>query len=389
MPIITSILDNDLYKFTMQKAVLGYKPGVPVRYVFSNRRPEGKFNASFMAALQEEIHEMRNLRLTDDEAFWLENMVPYLGQQYVAYLRNYRYQPSEVTIALTENNELDLEINGPWGRTILWEVPLMALISELYFRHCDTNWTEDGQREKAAQKADWLKGITFSDFGTRRRRSYHNQRLVVETMLEHARSFVGTSNVHFSYLFGLKPKGTMAHEWIMGISALESLRHANYHALKIWSDVFGGNLGIALTDTFGTDVFFQDFDPYLSRLFDGVRHDSGNPIKFGHKTIEHYQSLQIPPKTKSIIFSDGLDCSGVVSIYDALREFIGVAFGIGTHFTNDYQGSPALNMVIKMWSCNGVPVVKLSDVPTKQIGERDALRVARWTFFGTPLDSAV
>lgn len=387
MAVIASVLDNDLYKFSMQKAVLAYKQGVPVRYVFSNRRPEGRFTEAFGKALAMELLELEKLRLTDGEAEWLLKTAPFLGKEYITFLQQYRFDPNEVCFAIRDG-ELQLEINGSWERTILWEVPLMALISELFFQHCDPEWSMVGQLEQAKQKAGWLQNIPFADFGTRRRRSYRVQLEVIAALQEHSNSLVGTSNVHFARRFGLKPIGTMAHEWIMGISALESLRHANYYALKIWSKVFNGNLGIALTDTFGTDAFFEDFDPYLSRLFDGVRHDSGNPITFAHKAIEHYNRHRIDPRTKTIIFSDGLKCDNVVSIYDEFKDKINVSFGIGTHLTNDFT-SPALNMVIKMWSCGGVPVVKLSDVPTKQIGKRDALRVANWTFFGTPLDKEV
>lgn len=386
MSIIQSILDNDLYKFTMGKAVLSYRQNVPVRYVFSNRRPEGKFNQNFFTAFQKELEAMQQLALTKDEAEWLYKRHPFLGKQYIEWLMNYRFDPSEVT-AKVENGELELEINGPWERTIYWEVPLMSLISELFFEHCENNWSSFGYEERTKEKGEALFGIPYADFGTRRRRSFDIQDLVVRTFKNHGgNTFVGTSNVHLAHKYDLKAIGTMAHEWIMGISALEGLRHANRHALKIWSKVFNGDLGIALTDTFGTAAFWEDFDPYLSRLFDGVRHDSGNPIEFAEATIKHYKDNRIDPNTKTIVFSDGLDVKTALELWKELEGKIRRSFGIGTHFTNDIPGSKALNMVIKMWSCNGVPVVKLSDVPTKQIGDKDALRVANWTFLGRSLD---
>lgn len=389
MPIIKSLLDNDMYKFTMQAAVLKYRQHVPVKYVFSNRRPEGKFNEAFMKALGYELEAMFQLAATHDELSWFQHTCPFLTDQYIEYLRNYRYNPSEINAKLV-NGDLQLEINGPWDRTILWEVPLMAVISELFFTHCETNWDHDEivQANALIGKAEQLKECTLADFGTRRRRMYDTQDLVVRTLKQYHPKFVGTSNVHLAHKHGTKPIGTMAHEWIMGISALESLRYANRHALNIWSKVFRGDLGIALTDTFGTDAFFEDFDRYLSKLFDGVRHDSGDPLVFARKTISHYKKLGIDPMTKTIVFSDGLDVNKALEIYAALTGQIRMSFGIGTHLTNDYAGSKALNMVIKLWECNGIPVVKLSDVATKQIGNTDALRVANWTFFNRPLDSA-
>ncbi len=389
MPIIKSLLDNDMYKFTMQAAVLKYRQHVPVKYVFSNRRPEGKFNEAFMQAFRYELDAMSHLAATHDELSWFQRTCPFLTDQYVEYLRNYRYNPSEISAKLV-NGDLQLEINGPWDRTILWEVPLMAVISELFFTHCDTNWEHDevAQANALIGKAERLKECTLADFGTRRRRSYDMQDLVVRTLKQHHPKFVGTSNVHLAHKHGTKPIGTMAHEWIMGISALESLRYANRHALNIWSKVFRGDLGIALTDTFGTDAFFEDFDRYLSKLFDGVRHDSGDPLVFARKAISHYKKLGIDPMTKTIVFSDGLNVDTALEIYAALTGQIRMSFGIGTHLTNDYAGSKALNMVIKLWECNGIPVVKLSDVATKQIGNDDALRVANWTFFNRPLDAA-
>lgn len=387
MGAVRSILDNDLYKFTMQKAVLSYRQRVPVRYVFSNRRPEGRFNAAFGELFAVELDALRELRLTGDERNWLRAAVPWLDEEYIEYLSNYRFDPREVRWRI-EHGELLLEINGPWERTILWEVPLMAVISEVFFRTCDINWSfdEQSQARLIKSKAERLAGTCFADFGTRRRRNFETQDLVVRHLTA-MDGFRGTSNVHLAHKHGVAAMGTMAHEWIMGISALEGLRHANRHAFRIWSDVYHGNLGIALTDTFGTAAFFEDFDGYLARLFDGVRHDSGDPIEFAESVIAHYKKLGVKPLTRTIVFSDALDVELARRIWSAVQGRIQASFGIGTNFTNDYQGSRALNMVIKMWSCGGVPVVKLSDAPTKAIGDRDALRVARWTFFQTPLDA--
>lgn len=390
--IVQSILDTDFYKLTMQAAVLEYmrRRGQPItaKYTFIDRRPEGKFNQKFADALTHELKDMESLRLGSDEADWLMQTVPFLGTSYIEWLRNYRFNKDEVSFAI-EDGKLRLTVEETlWGRNILWEVPLMATISELYFRHCDTNWSMENQGKLMEHKSAMLGDIPFADFGTRRRRTYGVQDMLVQVFKDRNRRFVGTSNVHLAMKHGVKPIGTQAHEWYMAISALEGLRRANYYGMKIWSEIFGGRLGIALTDTFGTDAFFQDFDVYFARLFDGVRHDSGDPFAFAEKTIAAYEALGISPKTRTIVFSDNLNCELVVRLYKALCERINVSFGIGTHFTNHFLGSKALNMVIKLILCNGIPVVKLGDDAMKQLGERDALRVANWTFRGIPLDAA-
>ncbi|MFM7131132.1 MAG: nicotinate phosphoribosyltransferase, partial [bacterium] len=280
MPIIRSILDNDLYKFSMQKAVLAYRQRVPVAYVFVNRRPEGKFNSSFAKALADELDAMRWLTLEKCQMAWLTKNLPWLGDDYLEYLNNFRFDPADLQWNV-DSGELHLTIEGSWERTILWEVPLMALISELFFRHCETDWVFDeaAQRSRLLEKRKTLQACQFSDFGTRRRRSFESQDLVVSE-LHQCPSFLGTSNVHLAHKYSTNAIGTMAHEWIMGISAMEGLRHANRHALQIWQKVYQGRLGTALTDTFGTPAFFSDFDSSLARVYDGVRHDSGDPIAF-------------------------------------------------------------------------------------------------------------
>lgn len=387
--IIQSLLDTDLYKLSMQNAVLKHRQNVPVEYVFNNRRPEAKFNDDFANAFQYHLDEMRGLRMNLDQLHWFRSELSWLGEDYIQYLMNYRFDPSEVQWRVVDQ-ELQLRIRGLWERTILWEVPLMALISELYFRHCDKVWLFDSQEQidKLNAKGTALNGLNFTDFGTRRRRSYNTQDLVVNLLREYP-MFTGTSNVHLAHKYSIKPLGTMAHEWIMGISALEGLRHANRHAMRIWQEVYKGNLGTALTDTFGSDVFFADFDGSLARLFDGVRHDSGCPFEYTDKVIRHYKSLRIDPTTKTIIFSDGLNVETAVAIAKHIGNRIRFSFGIGTNFTNDFGDSKPLNMVIKLSKCNDVCVVKLSDTPSKSIGDSDALRVARWTFNNTPLDSWV
>lgn len=387
MPVIDSILDTDLYKLTMQKAVVQAYAGVAVTYEFVDRDPSARFDGGFHARLRREVDAMADLALGRDEQAWLEANCPYLGPAYIGYLKGYRFDPSEVETEVVDGR-LRMAIRGPWERAILWEVPLLAIVSELAFEGSPTPAEAEGFRAaqvaRFREKADALAGVQFADFGTRRRRSRQVQGWCVGAMAGRP-GFVGTSNVMMAMRHGTRPIGTMAHEWIMGVAALEGLRHANRHALRAWAGVYGGRLGIALTDTYGTEAFWRDFNPFLARLYDGVRQDSGDPIAFGERAILAYQALGIDPMSRWLVFSDGLDVGRVLEIADRFRARARVSFGIGTNFTNDVPGSKALNIVIKMRTCDKIPVVKLSDVPSKAIGDPEALRVARWTHFGTPL----
>jgi len=397
-----SVLDTDLYKLTMQQAVLDLYPDTQVEYRFTNRRLSNTFNVQFYDALRTEVKRMSEFVYagkSESEISRLSDMCPFLKPHYLHYLNNYRFDPDQLDITL-EDGQLDIKIAGYWHSTILWEVPLMSLISELYFIHCDTDWTHQGQIERARVKGQRLisAGCYFGDFGTRRRRSWQTQKIFVKEMTRlpvRPGRFIGTSNVQLAIENDVKALGTMAHEWIMAISVLEGMRHANRHALQAWQKVYRGNLGIALTDTYGSKAFFDDFDSSLARQFDGVRHDSGSPFKFIDEVYDHYEGLRIPPESKSIVFSDGLDvdtainlrkCCWYADVGRVATVRIKPSFGIGTHFTNDFDGSDALNMVIKLWSVNGIPVVKLSDDPGKTQGREDAVRVAKWIFDGVGLD---
>jgi len=401
--MIASIIDTDLYKLTMQQAVLEKYPDVQTVHEFTSRR-SAPVNEEFVSELRRQIDSMGDLKLAQYERNYLQDACPFFKRNYLEYLQNYQFKPDQVSLIWDSSKELNLQnlrmpIAGPWHETILWEVPLMAAISETYFLTVDKKWNYFGQEEKINRKGSALSiaGCTFADFGTRRRRSFRSQETVVkELATRQYKGFVGTSNVLLAMRYGVKPIGTMAHEWIMGVSALESLQRANYYALNIWNDVYHGDLGIALPDTFGTAAFFADFDGVLARLFDGIRHDSGCPFDFTDKVVAHYKKLGIDPRTKTIVFSDGLDVKLSIELNNYCTEIgIKCSFGIGTHLTNDYENSPALNMVIKLRSVAralGLPftqVVKLSEVITKATGDADALRVAKWIYFGIPLDAKV
>jgi len=372
----------------MQKAVLDLYPNTPVEYTFFDRNPDTKFNNSaFFDMLLSELRKMADLRLSEDEADWLARTCPFLTPQYIEYLKNYRFDPNEVHIRI-QDGRLVLGIQGLWHSTILWEVPLMALISECYFKTVDTDWEQPGWHleydDRMMTKARAMEQLTWAEFGTRRRRHLEAQAIAVAAGTR-SQGFVGTSNVMLARQTHTKPKGTMAHEWFQGISALEGLRHANRFALDAWTQVYKGDLGIALTDTYGSEAFWADFTLQHAKLFDGVRHDSGCPFRFMTRAIREYEKRGIDPKSKTILFSDGLNVDKALDIEAKAAGRIKVAFGIGTHLTNDFEDSPALNMVIKLTKCNGIPVVKLSDDQGKEIGDSDAIKVAKWTHYRQPL----
>lgn len=397
--MICSILDNDLYKLTMQMAVLELFPKASAEYRFTNRGDQ-RFTEEFVEELERIIKEdIPRLRLTADEYEWLSEKCPYFKPSYLEYLRNYRFDPGEVTVALTEDKNLDLSVKGPWHSSILWEIILMATISELYFDTIENEWKNEKDsywqllREYEKLMVNIARELesnscSFSEFGTRRRRSFELQDLVVRK-LHKCKTFSGTSNVFLARKYNVKPTGTIGHEWIMGNSALVGLRNANLFALENWTDVYKGNLAIALSDTFGSEPFFRNFNLKLSKLYDGVRHDSGDAFVFAERVIAHYEKMGINPMTKVIIFSDSLSAADAVHIKKAFQERINCIFGIGTSLTNNscfFRSSPPLNMVIKLHSIDGISVVKLSDDDGKETGDKDAIRVANYIFGRKGLD---
>lgn len=383
--IVKSLLDTDLYKLTMQWAVLALHPNAMAKYSFFNRRKENKFTSEFVDALLEQMNLMKQLSLSHAERKFLITTCPFLPPSYIEYLTNYRYDPEEVSVDCDVDGNLSIDIAGPWHRTILWEVPLMAMISELYFQHIekDWKWNKVDQLQRALDKRGNLEkgNCYYAEFGTRRRRSFSSQQTAVGAQLG-SNNFIGTSNVFLAMEFGVRAIGTMAHEWMQGISALVGLRHANLFGMNAWSKVYRSNLGIVLPDTFGSDAFFGDFDLYHAKLWDGLRHDSGCPFGFKDRSVSHYQNLDIDPLSKTIVFSDGLNDEKACEIQSSCNGEIKNSFGIGTFFSNDFPDSYALNMVIKLVEMDKIPVVKLSNDIGKQIGHPDALAVANWTFRG-------
>jgi nicotinate phosphoribosyltransferase len=367
----------------MQQAVAKLFPKAKARYKFINRGKD-LFLPGFVEALRHSVNAMATLQLTKEEKKFLLATCPYLEPVYLDFLEGYRYDPSEVNIKV-ENGVLSIDVEGYWYRAILWEVPLLSLVSELYYQLQNLQRVSDDSvvaiTKEKIEKYNAL-GVTVAEFGTRRRHSYKVHRLVVQALKQYGdKSFVGTSNVHMAMLNQTKPIGTHAHEWFMFHAARYGYKMTNVLALEHWVEVYRGDLGIALSDTYTSDVFFEQFDKKFAKLFDGVRHDSGDPLAFADKTIQHYQKMGIDPLAKTIIFSDALNYEKVARIAAYCKEKIGISFGIGTNLTNDVGLKP-LNIVIKLIEAfpeggPWIPVVKLSDEKGKYTGEKEMIQLAK------------
>ena len=379
--MIQSILDNDLYKFSMQQAVHMLYPRAQAQYEFINRGLT-PFPDGFALKVKAEIEKMVDLKLSPTQKTFLETKCYFLTPVYLDYLESYRYDPGEVMIKQNKN-VLILKITGPWYRTILWEVPLMAIISETFFKMTHQKpVSEQKRRSVNLNKARVLgdNAVKFADFGTRRRFSAKNHKLLIQDLLSYENhTLIGTSNVHFAHQFNITPIGTLAHEWFMFHAVLHGYQMANPSAQDAWVKVFHGDLGIALTDTYTTDVFLSTFDTFDAKLFDGIRQDSGDPFLFTDKIIKHYERLHIDPSTKTVVFSDGLDIEKAVKIHHYCNGRIRDAYGIGTNLTNDVGLAP-LNMVIKLTQCRASlnkpwrNTVKLSDNKGKRTGDPKELK---------------
>lgn len=391
--MIRSILETDLYKLTMMQMVLEKFPNAYVTYEFKSRKST-PVNDDFINLFMKKLAQMDSLKCNDDEIEYVRSLNLF-SPAYIEYLRNFRFNSKNVDITVKSLDLKDISIKpkGLWRDEILWEVPILALISECYYETVDTNWSMEGQKEKIHNKGQRLddNNCSFSDFGTRRRRSAEVQQLVVSELKKFS-NFNGTSNVLLAKNYGVPAIGTIAHEAFMGVSGLVSLNRANKFTMQYWNDVYKGKLNTMLPDTFGTDAFLRDFDLNCARMYD-VRQDSGCPFEFTNKFVKHYSSLGINPMHKSITFSDGLNVDSTIEIKKYCNDKINSKFGIGTHFTNDFENSPALNIVMKLKNIaenefeTPTEVVKLSDVSTKATGDKDAVRIAKNIFLGTPLDS--
>jgi nicotinate phosphoribosyltransferase len=377
--IITSLLDTDLYKFTMMQVVLHQFPGAQVEYRFRCRNP-GVQLAPYLDEIREEIRDLCHLRFAAAELDYLRSL-RFIKSDFVDFLGLFRLDTKNIAVTALPSGEIDITIRGPWLHTILFEIPVLAIVNEVYFRNVQQvpRFVQGRARldDKIAQlQAPGLEDLKIADYGTRRRfsRAWHEEVLRVLTAHLGARDgrasqLAGTSNVLFAMRLGLTPLGTMAHEYLQACQSLgPRLRDSQIFGFESWAREYRGDLGIALSDVYGFDAFLRDFDLYFCKLFDGARHDSGDPFTWGERMIAHYRANRVDPLTKTLIFSDGLTIPRTIALHQQFRGRCQLAFGIGTNLTNDLGDPPdhvPLQIVIKMVRCNGQPVAKLSDAPGK------------------------
>ncbi len=371
--IIRSLLDTDLYKFTMMQVVLHQFPAAQVEYRFKCRTP-GVQLAPHLEEISREIEALGELRFRDEELSYLRNL-RFMKSDFVDFLALFHFNRKYIEArAGSVPGEIEIVIRGPWLHTILFEIPVLAIVSEVYFRRTQpgADLAEGRRRLRAkierVRQVDPALEFKISDYGTRRRFSFDwHEEIIHALKSEIPHSFAGTSNVLLAMRHGVTPLGTLAHEYMQACQALgPRLRDAQIYALDKWAQEYRGDLGIALSDTYGTEAFLRDFDMYFCKLFDGARHDSGDPFSWGERMIAHYQKNRVDPLSKTLIFSDQLSVPLAIEIAQRFHGRIRTAFGIGTNLTNDVGFEP-INIVIKMIECNGQPVAKVSDAPGKTV----------------------
>jgi nicotinate phosphoribosyltransferase len=373
-PIVRSLLETDLYKFTMWQALLHRHPGAIGEYEFWCRNETAYPLAELKDEVDRELDHLCELLFTDDEVAYLRGL-RFIKSDFADFLTVFRFQRKFITVE-TNGQDLVIRAVGPVVHVMGFEIYVLYIVNELYFRRFDQQAALLEARKRLAQKIDELRAFEqeppranpfeFFDFGVRRRFSgeWHDE--VVATLArEIPQFFKGTSNVYLARKYDLVPIGTMAHEYMQAFQSFGvRLRDFQTAALEDWVQEYRGDLGTALTDVVGMNAFLNDFDLYFAKLFDGLRHDSGDPVEWGEKAIAHYARLRIDARTKRLVFSDALTVHKALSLYRHFADRVNTGFGIGTMLTND-TGIPALNIVMKMVSCNGQPVAKLSDSPGK------------------------
>ncbi len=375
--IIESLLDTDLYKFTMMQCVLHQFPGAEVAYRFRCRNV-GVELGPYADEIRDEIHHLCSLRFKDEELEYLAGL-RFIKSDFVDFLSLFHLKEKYITVKADSEapNGIDITIEGPWLHTILFEIPVLAIVNEVYFRHQMPVADEKEGMKRLRAKIDLIRNepdndnLKITDFGTRRRFSRAWQTTVTETLIRELgrEKFAGTSNVDLARRYGLIPIGTMAHEYLQACQALgPRLRDSQVYGFEMWAKEYRGDLGIALSDVYGMDPFLKDFDMFFCKLFDGARHDSGDPFLWGEKMIEHYRRNKCDPRGKTLIFSDALTVPRIIELYRRFNHRIGVGFGIGTNLMNDLGPEP-LNIVVKMIRANGQPVAKISDTPEKGMCE--------------------
>jgi len=371
-PVLQTLLDTDAYKLHMQQAVFHHYYDVQVAAEFRCRGDD--LLGIYADAIREQVEAMQSLRLQDDEFQWLSGL-PFFKPDYLSWLREFRYNPQQVVVR-NDNGKLNIRISGPWREVIMWEVPLLAVISELVHRYRSPEASVELALETLERKLVEFRQLTqdidmsgfrLMDFGTRRRFSREVQQAIVER-LQQEKWFIGTSNYDLARRLSLEPLGTQAHEWFQAHQQISpELATSQRVALAAWLEEYPDQLGIALTDCITMDAFLRDFGPEFAERYQGLRHDSGDPVEWGEKAIAHYQKLGIDPMSKVLVFSDNLDLNKAIELYRHFSSRVNLSFGIGTRLTCDIPQVKPLNIVIKLVECNGKPVAKLSDSPGKTI----------------------
>ena len=387
MAIIRSILDTDLYKFTTSYAYSKLFPRAFGEFEFVDRN-NLHFPAGFVKLVRRELESMADLFLTKEEELFLKNKLPYLPPTYIDFLKGYRFDPAEVEVEMTDG-KLSIRSSGLLYRITFWETPILAIVSELYFREMGVTPDVEYMERRLIEKATLMRehGIVFSLFGMRRRFSFGVEDRITELLKLHSGSnFFGTSNVYLAYKHNLNPSGTHPHEWVQFHGSIYGYKMANYMAMENWINVYDGDLGTVLTDTFTTDVFLRNFSKKHAALFTSLRQDSGDPFAFTDKAIRRYEELRINPKLKYIVFSDSLDVEKALKIKNYCGDKIGASFGIGTNLTNDVGNENVpLNIVMKLFRCKMTEkeswqhCIKLSDVDGKHTGSPDEIKLALQT----------
>ena len=371
-PIIESRLDTDLYKFNMDQVIFHKHTDLSGEYFFLCRNPGVVFTREMYAEINAQIDHLCSLRFTRRELDYLRS-IRYIKGDYVEFLRLWHPIRDYVETSLSRDGELSVVVRGPLFSAMQFEIYLLEIVNEVYFRmKYDYEALKSAAEARLDAKIEAFQSgkytFNFAEFGCRRRLSREWEDEVVRRLSQETNACVGTSNVYLAMKYGLKPIGTYAHEFVQMYQGIDSipLAYTNHYALEDWYDEYRGDNGTALSDTLTTDLFLLDFNRAMVNNFNGVRHDSGNPFSWGEKLIAHYQKYGVDPKTKLLLFSDSLDFDRAQALYDHFRDRIKVSFGIGTFCSND-TGVEPLNIVIKLQTVNGRAVAKLSDTPGKSM----------------------
>lgn len=369
-PIVVSLLDTDLYKFNMDQVIFHKHTDLCGQYYFKCRNKGIVFTPEMAEEIKAQVDHLCSLRFTKKELDYLRS-IRFIKNDYVEFLRLWHPIRDYVNVELFENGELNVVVDGPLFSAMQFEIYLLEIINEVYFRmNFDYAELRKSAQERLDKKIQEMNSgkytFTFAEFGCRRRLSREWEDEVVRRLVTETKNCVGTSNVYLAMKYNVKPIGTYAHEFVQMYQGIDSipLAYTNHYAMQDWYDEYKGDNGTALTDTITTDLFLLDFNRSMVNNYSGVRHDSGDPYEWGEKMIAHYKSYGVDPKTKLLLFSDSLNFDSAQELYDYFRNKTKVSFGIGTFVSND-TAAEALNIVIKLQYVNGRPVAKLSDNPAK------------------------